>query len=304
MAPSNRQPPSQSVRGYANHLAAPQRPCPGGDVTRASFCLALQGLRQKQQRSWGKPAGEGPIVRKEYYYFPHHRLWNKHALSSPSLRVETQPWTARTSPFYRENKGGGCFFCSSTIFLSTSAALIHLHWPIVSENRVRYLSPPPPPLLFSSPDHSFFTFLSFAFYPIPQRLQSRKDAQLTLRRQQRPPGRCIGWPESPADRPGSTHPARLGQRREPSIWQQPGAPEKERQHDRMRPGSQLWACGGDCGQTGCVPVLLSYLIYCCLFDTITLCCWEVQGRPSTQTLQVWARPELFCVGGTECHCTL
>lgn len=122
------------------------------------FCLALQGLRQKQQRSWGKPAGEGPFVRKEYYYFPHHRLWNKHALSSPSLRVETRPWTTRTSPFYRENKGGGCFFCSSTIFLSTSAALIHLDWPIVPENRVRCLSPPPPPFLFSSPDHSFFTF--------------------------------------------------------------------------------------------------------------------------------------------------
>lgn len=144
MAPSKRQPPSQSVRGYANHLAAPQRPCPSGDVTRASFCLALQGLRQKQQRSWGKPAGEGPFVRKEYYYFPHRRLWNKHALSSQSLRVETQPWTARTSPLYLENKGGGCFFCSATIFLSTSSALIHLHWPIVSENRVQCLSPLPP----------------------------------------------------------------------------------------------------------------------------------------------------------------
>lgn len=43
--------PGQSARGYANDLAAPHRPCPGGDVTRTSLCLALQGLRQKQQRT-------------------------------------------------------------------------------------------------------------------------------------------------------------------------------------------------------------------------------------------------------------
>lgn len=76
-SPTHR-PSDQSALGYANDLAAPHRPCPGVDVIRTSLCLALQGLRQKQQRTGGKPAGEGPFVRKEYYYYLHRWLWSKH----------------------------------------------------------------------------------------------------------------------------------------------------------------------------------------------------------------------------------
>ncbi|KAK2919596.1 hypothetical protein Q8A73_001800 [Channa argus] len=78
-SPTNR-PSSQSALPYANELAAPQSPCPGADVIRTSLCLALQRLRQKQQKSGGKSAGEGPFVRKEYSSHLHRRLWTKHVV--------------------------------------------------------------------------------------------------------------------------------------------------------------------------------------------------------------------------------
>ncbi|CAF90740.1 unnamed protein product [Tetraodon nigroviridis] len=140
--------------------------------------------------------------------------------------------------------------------------------------------PAPVPLPSSPPSFPSFLpgslrHLSALFFFPPPRPQS--DAQLAVRRRQRPGGRT-GRAASPADRPGPALPARPGQRREPAVRQQPGAAEKERQHDGVRPGAQLRACGGDRGQTGCVSprVFHNPDARCCL--AAPAACRGTQGR--------------------------
>lgn len=61
VAPPNRHPPSQSARTHANQLAAPHRPCPGGDVTRTSGSARTQTEATEKLRA----ASRGGARRQE-----------------------------------------------------------------------------------------------------------------------------------------------------------------------------------------------------------------------------------------------
>lgn len=71
VAPPNRHPPSQSARIHANQLAAPHRPCPGGDVSRTSGSARTQTEATEKLREASRGGARSCS--------PHHRLWNKHA---------------------------------------------------------------------------------------------------------------------------------------------------------------------------------------------------------------------------------